>query len=183
MNEPTVPGDQKQTEWLAAQFFGKYYVQRIALNSQGRPKHEVAKAWIQQLVRGIREHDTKHLITVGMLDDLESGFVPEKVGEMLDFIAVHIYPHSNALKDDLKLLNDFRIGKPLVIEEIYPLRCSVKEATEFIDASKPYVNGWISFYWGETAEELRASARPDRQKQLDWLQQFEAKGKTITVTD
>ena len=47
----------------------------------------------------------------------------------------------------------YEVGKPLVIEEIFPLGCSFEEAGQFIDRSRKHADGWISFYWGRTIEE------------------------------
>jgi hypothetical protein len=48
MNEPTLPGaNQKETDWLAGEFGGKYFVQRITLDLAGRTREKVAKAWVE----------------------------------------------------------------------------------------------------------------------------------------
>jgi hypothetical protein len=49
------------------------------------------------------------------------------------------------------------VGKPVVIEETFPLACSPKELEEFIDGSKTHAAGWIGFYWGKTPDKLRRS--------------------------
>lgn len=41
----------------------------------------------------------------------------------------------------------------MVIEEIFPLSASIDTTTAFIKQSRPFADGWISFYWGTTAEE------------------------------
>ncbi|WP_148080343.1 hypothetical protein [Roseimaritima ulvae] len=61
-----------------------------------RNRSDVARKWIRILVTAIRKHDKRHLITVGLVpwsldrSGLTSGFVPEKIAEDLDFIALHI---------------------------------------------------------------------------------------------
>jgi hypothetical protein len=68
MNEPILPGDdKKETDWLAGEFGGKYFVQRITLDLAGRSRHEVARAWIDTLVAAIRKHDPHTMITVGVI--------------------------------------------------------------------------------------------------------------------
>src|SRR5262245_58416361 len=95
MNEPVSAGG-KRTDWLGGAFGDKHFVQFITRDLGERRNHEAAKAWIDQLAAAIRKHDTKHLITVGMVDwsldrpGLKSGFFPEKVAGSLDFICVHI---------------------------------------------------------------------------------------------
>ena len=34
-----------------------------------------------------------------------------------------------------------------------PLKSSIEETAAFIDGSREYTDGWISFYWGKTIEE------------------------------
>ena len=41
MNEPILPGKKKATDWLAGEFGGKYFVQRIALDLAGRTRQQV----------------------------------------------------------------------------------------------------------------------------------------------
>jgi len=85
---------------------------------------------------------------------LTSGFVPEKVAGELDFLAVHIYPEKGKVDDAIETLKGFAIGKPVVIEEMFPLKCSAKEFGRFIDESKKTATGWIGFYWGKTPGKL-----------------------------
>jgi hypothetical protein len=98
-------------------------------------------------------------VTVGLLPDPKgsSGFVPDKIAPELDFLCVHVYPDRKRLAEDLKMLGAFRTGKPLVIEEIFPLRCGIDELRQFIDDSRKHVSGWLGFYWGKPPEELRKS--------------------------
>jgi len=79
----------------------------------------------------------------------------------------------------LKTLAGFAVGKPVVIEEIFPLRCSVKELDQFIDGSKKHAAGWIGFYWGKPPEELRQSKQIRHALTLAWLEYFERKGKML----
>ena len=185
MNEPVIGGKDRRKDWLGPDFAGKHFVQFITLETKDRPRHEIAKAWIDHLVKAIRRHDEKHLITVGLVpwsldrSGLTSGFIPDKVSESLDFISVHIYPEAGKLDDAEKTLAGFAIGKPVVIEEIFPLKCSAKELGNFIDASKQHASGWIGFYWGKTADEYRQGKTIGDAISLSWLELFSEKGKTI----
>jgi hypothetical protein len=67
MNEPILPGKKPETEWLAGEFGGKHFVQRVALDLAGRSREEVARAWVQQLTTAIRQIDARTLITVGVI--------------------------------------------------------------------------------------------------------------------
>ena len=162
MNEPVVPGGfQKRQDWLGPAFAGKYYVQFISLDQAGRPRTVIARQWILRLVEAIRKHDSRHLITVGLVPwsldrpGLTSGFVPAKIADELDFISVHLYPERSKLQEAMDTLSGFSVGKPVVIEETFPLKCSMPEFEQFMEMSKKIAVGWIGFYWGKTPEEYR----------------------------
>ncbi len=184
MNEPVVPGGaKKRTDWLGPGFGGKFFVQFITLETRGRPRHEIARAWIEHLVAAIRKHDTRHLVTVGLVPwsldrpGLTSGFIPEKVTGKLDFIAMHIYPEKGKLAEAMETLRGFAIGKPVVIEETFPLKCGPDEHGKFLDASREVACGWIGFYWGTTPEELSKAKRKTigDALTLGWLETFQKK--------
>jgi hypothetical protein len=133
------------------------------------------------MVKAIREKDKRHLITVGLVDwsldrpGLTSGFVPIKIADDLDFLAVHLYPKSGKLSEAQETLAGFAVGKPVMIEEMFPLNCSANELGEFIEASKKHAAGWIGFYWGKTPDELRRSNSVADTLTLEWLELFEKK--------
>ena len=102
-----------------------------------------------------------------------------KIADDLDFISVHLYPKAGKVKDALDTLAGFSVGKPVVIEETFPLACSPKELEEFIDGSKKHAAGWIGFYWGKTPDELRRSKTISDALTLGWLELFEKKAKEI----
>jgi hypothetical protein len=163
MNEPVVPGGKrKEGDWLGPAFGDKHFVQVITLDQNERPRPEIARQWIEQLTGAIRKVDKRHLITVGMVDwsldrpGLTSGFVPAKVSDKLDFLCVHIYPEKGKVDQALATLAGFaEVGKPVVIEEMFPLKIGPAELDAFVDESKKHADGWISFYWGQTPEELK----------------------------
>jgi hypothetical protein len=181
MNEPVVPGGAGKGEWLAGEFGGKCFVQYISRERAGRERAAVAREWIGQLVAAIRKHDQRHLITVGLVPwslerpGITSGFVPEKVAGALDFVAVHIYPEKGKLSEALDTLRGFAVNKPVVIEEIFPLKCSTEELDEFIEKSRPIASGWVGFYWGRTPEEYRGSKTIPDAITLGWLELFRKK--------
>ena len=121
----------------------------------------------------------RHLITVGLLpnslegSELPSGFVPQAIAGHLDFICVHLYPKTGKLKEDLKLLQGFVVGKPVVIEEIYPLTCTVPELRQFIEASRKHAAGWVGFYWGQTPAELSKPGSIAEAITATWLKSFQ----------
>jgi hypothetical protein len=180
MNEPIVPGGKRPPgDWLTGELGGFNYCQFISLDQAGRPRPEIARQWVARLVAAIRKHDRRHLITVGLLpNSLEtpvsiSGFVPGKVAGDLDFISVHIYPKTGHLEEDLRLLRGFRIGKPVVIEETFPLTCTPKELGQFIERSRKDAAGWLGFYWGQTPAELSKSTSIGDSLLAGWLKLFQ----------
>lgn len=181
MNEPVVPGRGKRTDWLGPAFAGKHFVQFIALQQGTRARKAIAVQWIRKLSGAIRKHDRRHLITVGLVPwslqrkGLTSGFVPEKIVGDLDFISVHLYPETGNLAEALETLAGFSVGKPVVVEEIFPLRCSMTALAQFIEDSRRYAGGWIGFYWGKTPEECRESGQIADSLTLGWLEFFEKK--------
>ncbi|MBL9080691.1 MAG: cellulase family glycosylhydrolase [Planctomycetales bacterium] len=180
MNEPVVPGGRrKEGEWLGGALAGKHFVQFITLDQAGRSRPSIASSWIRHLTQAIRQVDQRHLITVGLVDwslarpGLTSGFVPEEISDDLDFLCVHLYPQAGKLKEDLDTLAGFAVGKPVVIEETFLLKCSAKELQEFINSSKTHASGWIGFYWGQTPDELRNSKGIGEALTLQWLELFQ----------
>lgn len=150
-------------------------------------KQDVAVQWIQTLVTAIREHDQTCLVTVGLVPwsldrpGLTSGFVPAKIASELDFIAVHIYPETNKLDEALATAKAFAdVGKPVVIEEIFPLKCNAADLKTFIQQSRSHVTGWIGFYWGTPPSELKPATTIKDALTLSWLELFTELAPEIT---
>ncbi len=187
MNEPIVPGDEKkETDWLAGEFAGKHFVQRIARELNGRKRSEVVQGWIDQMVSAIRKHDTKALITIGEIpwSHVWPGaapvfYTPESLSK-LDFVSIHLYPKRGEVEKAIKAMTPYMLDKPLVIEEIFPLECNIEELDNFIDRSRSSCDGWVGFYWGKTESEYRKDEATITNAILaDWLKYFASKGKAI----
>jgi len=161
MNEPILPGEKPETDWLTGELAGKFFVQRLTLDLQGRSREQVAEAWVRRMVAAIRRSDQGHLITVGVIpwvfvfDGGKPLFYSPSVGQHLDFVAVHFYPRRNEVGKAIHALQAYELGKPIIVEEMFPLKCSVEELVEFVRRSAVHVDGWFSFFWGETDTELR----------------------------
>ncbi len=186
MNEPVVPGGKrKDGDWLGPAFAGKHFVQFITLDQAGRPRPAVAREWVRHLSAAVREKDRRHLVTVGLVPwsldrpGLTSGFVPEKVAADLDFVSVHLYPEQGKVGEALTTLAGFAVGKPVLIEETFPLKCSARELEEFIERSKEHAAGWVGFYWGKPPKELRRSREIGDALTLSWLELFERKARAL----
>jgi hypothetical protein len=180
MNEPIVPGGQRAPgDWLTGELGAFTYCQFISLDQADRRRPEIARRWVASLAAAIRKHDRRHLITVGLLpNSLEtpvsaSGFAPRKIAGNLDFICVHLYPKTGRLEEELKLLRGFRVGKPVVIEETFPLNCTAPELGQFIERSRKYAAGWIGFYWGQMPAELSKPTSIADAITAAWLKLFQ----------
>lgn len=178
MNEPVFGGDKKEESWLAKPLGDKYYVQRINLESKGRTRVEVAQAWVKKLTDAIRRIDDRHLITVGVIPwaqifkGAKPVFYAPDVGKPLDFVSVHFYPKKNAIEESLAAIKVYEVGKPLVIEEMFPMHCSLEEMKAFIDGSRTHTDGWVSFYWGRTIEEYEKAGDLKSALIANWLRSF-----------
>lgn len=175
MNEPVVPAPgEKAKSWYLEPFAGMAFTQRISLDTQGRSQEEIALAWIRKLTAAVRKHDTNAMITVGLLDwslpghERYTGFDPVKTGPEVDFVSVHIYPASGKIDEALETLKKYDVGKPIVLEEVFPLACTVDEMKDYVERTRPVADGWISFYWGATIEEYEMAAEHD-QRVGPWL--------------
>ncbi len=179
MNEPIVGGNVAEG-WLAGELGGKHFVQRLTLTPRGRTAQEIAAAWVEKLTSVIRREDPDHLITVGAIPwalvwpKAMPVFYAPAVARHLDFVSVHFYPKAGEVDAALTALRVYAIGKPLVIEEMFPLHCSLAELDDFIGRSQDLAAGWISFYWGKTIAEYESSREPTLAEALtaQWLKHF-----------
>jgi hypothetical protein len=186
MNEPVIGGNTAEG-WLSGELGGKCYVQRLTLNQGDRTNVAVAKAWVEQLTAAIRQEDLGHLITVGVIPwalvwptAKPIFYAPEVIGA-LDFVSIHLYPAKGEAAKALTALTVYDLGKPLVIEETFPLSCSLEEMDAFIQQSKAQAEGYVSFYWGRTAEEYeKAKDKPEVAALMrSWLQYFRKQAESM----
>jgi hypothetical protein len=179
MNEPVVSGGPRSAgDWLGPAFAGKHFVQFINLDSGSRARPAIARAWIEQLVREIRTVNPRHLLTVGLVEwsldrpGLTSGFIPAEVTQSLDFVSVHLYPQGGKVTEAIETLRGFSVGKPVIIEETFPLGCSLEEMDEFLQAARPHAAGVVSFYWGQTMVELEQQSTLSAAITKAWLARY-----------
>jgi hypothetical protein len=181
MNEPVAPGGKRKPgDWLGPPFADRFhFVQMIALDQQDRSRPAIAREWVKTLVAAIRKHDRRHLITVGLVDwsldrpGLTSGFVPKEIVGELDFLCVHIYPRKGKVGEAIETLRGFGVGKPVVIEETFPLHAGMPDFQQFIERSRSHAAGWIGFYWGKTIDECRRSGTIADAIVANWLEYFQ----------
>lgn len=183
MNEPILPGaGAKETDWLAGDFAGKHFVQRIALDLGERTREQVARDWIGTMLAAIRKHDSETLVTVGVIPwahvwpQARPIFYSPEAGEQLDFVSVHFYPQAGEVDRALAALAVYDLGKPLVVEEMFPLKCSTEELDAFVEGSRGIAEGWMGFYWGTRLDESAGkTANLADAITRDWLQYFRSK--------
>jgi len=182
MNEPVVTEDKKARDWTPGAFGDRYFVQRLTLDFAGRTQKQIAKDWVDKMVAAIRKHDGQHLLTVGVIPwaltwpNAKPLFYSKEVSKNLDFVSVHFYPKKGEVDKALTALAVYNIGKPMIIEEMFPLSCSVKDLDQFIDGSRTMTTGWIGFYWGKTIAEYKQTKGSIADAiTLDWLEYFAKK--------
>ena len=175
MNEPFVPGQARAPgDWLAGELGGFSYVQAITLDPAGRPRSEIARAWVRRLRTVIRSEDARALITVGLLPETRPtdsffGFDPAVMAEELDFLSVHLYPRAEKQEEARAVLQACTTAKPLVVEEIFPLAMAPAPLMTFVRTHCHRVAGWLSFYWGQPPEELARGTTQAEAWTHDWL--------------
>jgi Cellulase (glycosyl hydrolase family 5) len=180
MNEPILDGKTDQG-WVGGELGGKHFVQRLTLTPGKRTPIEIAKAWVEKLTAAIRTEDRAHLITVGVIPwahvwpGAKPIFYSPEVSGALDFASIHLYPNKGAVDKALTAMAVYDIGKPLVIEETFPLACTIEEMDDFLKRSKPRAEGYISFYWGRTIAEYAAATEKKEVAALvgAWLKHFQ----------
>jgi hypothetical protein len=184
INEPLSPAGKREAgQWRSGSLFGGYdFLQYIALDPAGRTREAIARAWIERMTGAIRKHDRSALVTVGLLPWSRqwkhlSGFLPEAVGPKLDFLSVHIYPDPKKPGEEMECLRQFAVGKPVVIEETFPLTCSPAELESFLRTSRPFACGWLGHYDGQPMAELEALQKAGKTTlpqsvYLSWQQLF-----------
>jgi hypothetical protein len=175
VNEPVI-ADKKVDHWVDPHdLSGFTYVQFIARDPKGRKREEVARQWVRKMTAAIGKHDPGRMITVGMLPATGTGFDPKVLAKELSYISVHIYPDAKKPNEAMDVLRQFNVGKPVVIEEIFPLAAGAEQVGEFIKQSRQrrLAAGWIGFYWGQTPAELRESKEIKDAFTLAWLESFE----------
>ena len=180
MNEPVAAGN-KSDGWLSGELGGKCFVQRLTLEQGKRTPVEIAKAWVEKLTAAIRTEDRGHLITVGAIPwalvfpGAKPIFYSPEVSPALDFVSIHLYPKKGEVDKALTAMSVYDIGKPLVIEETFPLSCAIEDMDDFLKRSKPRTAGTISFYWGRTIAEYAAATEKKDTAALigGWLKYFQ----------
>ena len=79
----------------------------------------------------------------------------------------------------MKTLAGFAVGKPVLIEETFALKCSMSEFQQFLNESHELASGWIGFYWGRTLEDCKKGKTIPDAIMASWLNVFREQGPTF----
>lgn len=152
VNEPVASGQPDQP-WYMGEIGGFEFCQRLTRTTSGRSNDEIFQAWTSQMVAAIRQQDPQRPITLGMFPFPN---VYQGIADQLDFVSPHLYPKTDKVDEELKLLQQFAWGKPIVIGETFPLSCSVDELRDFLVRSRGTAHGWIGHWPDQSPAELAA---------------------------
>lgn len=124
--------------------------------------HGLAREWTRRMVGAVRRHDPDHLITIGFLpwalpfdDEVYSTFAPWPLRDLIDFVAVHVYPVDappNTAYMQM-IVRAAHVGLPVVLEELDPI-LPADEESAFYRWTLSSASGWLGFYYGSLPEEL-----------------------------
>ena len=182
MNEPTAPRAPVSGYVVPFIAGGLFYVQALTKDLDGRSAVQVGAEWIAQMTAAIKAVDPYTLITVGMpgslgvpaeavqqmLTQIPPRLLPllgqwrggpqpvvasERPNTELDLYCLHSYPQTGAADQAIDEIRTWAAhGKPLVVEETFPLHCTIPEWLTYAHAADPDTAGWLSFYWGPPAD-------------------------------
>jgi len=155
MSEPTLRLDD-DADWYTGELGGYRFAQVIARGISRDQAAQVARDWINRLTSAIREHDADHLITFGALGRFYGGALGiQNTAPLLDFLSPHIYPDQGDPEFAIRSARRFALsGKPVVIGETHLFRSNARMFREFVIASAPLVDGYISFFNGVSPDDM-----------------------------
>ena len=175
INEPIIPGkSRKSGAWYTGHLGGYDFGQYITLEPRGRSKNEIGYEWISKMTEAIRKFDEHGLITVGFLPWTRAAYI-DTVASKLDFISAHIYPKTDHIEDAIKLLKNFDVQKPVVIEETFPLTCDTAQLADFMRRSHKIASGWMGHYlMSYSLKELQSKNNKSMVEVIyqSWLEMF-----------
>lgn len=181
VNEPGAVGNRAEG-WYLGRMGEVEFCQRLSLDPGDRNGDEIFREWTKRMVGAIRKHDQTHLITMGMLP-FPGAY--KAAAEQLDFVSPHLYPKTGKVDDEITLLKQFDWGKPIVIGETFPLRCSADDERDFLLKSREFAHGWIGHWPDESPAELtklKATGKATIHNAiwLSWVDLFKELGPQMT---
>jgi Cellulase (glycosyl hydrolase family 5) len=184
LSEPLVAGGLPPGHWYTGKFGGFYFGQYISLQLDGRQPAEVARAWLERLTAAVRAHDSRHLITLGLLPrPAASGFDPARIAPLLDFLSLHVYPKTGQAPEAIAAVQDLAAhGKPVLIEETYILEGDVPTLERFILGTRLSAAGWLGFYDDRLPMQVAHPRNFNDALQQQWLGLFRKYAPTLART-
>ena len=181
INEPVAVGKRAEG-WYMGRMGDVEFCQRLTLDLNNRKGDEVFRDWTKRMVAAIRKHDHKHLITMGMLP-FPGAY--KAAAEHLDFVSPHLYPKTGKVDDEIKLLQQFDWGKPVVIGETFPLSCGADDERDFLLKSRDFAQGWIGHWPDESPAKLAELKQTGKATihntiWLSWVELFQEIGPQMT---
>lgn len=181
VNEPGAVGNRAEG-WYMGRMGEVEFCQRLSLDPGNRNGDEIFREWTKRMVSAIRQHDKTHLITMGMLP-FPGAY--KAAAEQLDFVSPHLYPKTGKVDDEIKLLQQFDWGKPIVIGETFPLSCGADDERDFLLKSRPFAHGWIGHWPDESPAKLAVlketgQATIHNAIWLSWVDLFQELGPQMT---
>ena len=180
MNELLVATEKRSAgEWTPAlELEGLRYYEYIDLDPAGRTAPDIARAWLRQMTQAIRTHDQRHLITVGQgwlpfAKPENLPVTPADLAPEVDFIGAHIYPEAGKVDAALEYLAQYKKGKPVVVEETFPLNCGPEEYADFLRRSRSLAAGWIAHFWSLTPQDLKGKTDAASVRMRESLDSFQ----------
>jgi hypothetical protein len=167
VNEPAAAA-KRADGWYTGRMGDVEFCQRLVLDDPGRTGDDIFRNWTGRMVAAIRQHDKRHMVTLGMLP-FPGAY--KTAAEQLDFVSPHLYPKSGKVDEEIELLKKFDFGKPIVIGETFPLTCSAVELRDFLLKSRGLSQGWIGHWPDESPQELAERKQQGKAdlKEAIWL--------------
>ncbi len=181
VNEPAAVG-KPADGWYTGRMGEVEFCQRLSLDPGQRSGDDIFREWTRRMIAAIRQHDQTHLITMGMLP-FPGAY--KACAEQLDFVSPHLYPKAGKVADEIKLLQQFDWGKPIVIGETFPLSCGADDERQFLLQSRGLAHGWLGHWPDESPAKLAelkqaGTATIHNAIWLSWVELFKEIGPQMT---
>jgi hypothetical protein len=153
-SEPAVPSRASDSYYFGS--LGGYdFAQYVVRDPAGRDRYAVARDWTGELARAVRSRDPRHPVSIGLLPFTGQPFDPVNVAAELDLVIVHEYARDGQAQRSIDLVRHFASqGKPVLLGETFELEAGPETQREFLLGSRPYLDGFLSFYDGRQPSEV-----------------------------
>ena len=153
-SEPAVPSSASASSYFGpfgGYDFGQYIVRDVA----GRDGYELARDWTDELATAVRSRDPRHPVSIGLVAVAGHPFDPANVASKLDLVIAHEYPWDGQAQRSIDRMRQFAAqGKPVLLGETFELFAGPETQREFLLGSRPYLDGYLSFFDGRRPSEV-----------------------------